>query len=181
MNTEPPKRLYRYANDFSVGAVCVDFQDAETGLRGVVLRGPFSFCAYVGAPENHALYELAELEFSCHYGITYTGPGTDLVTGEEGWYFFGWDYAHAWDQMAFEGHDELCREMADQQMPPDIAEAFKRLGMGRPRAKRWTVEEVTEDLFDALLELKHALARSRGYSQALRSNTRTFAGPAAPS
>jgi hypothetical protein len=171
MSNPPPKSLFRYADDFPVGTVCADFQDAETGLRAVVLRGPFSFCAYVGAPENHALYALEELEFSCHCGITYRGSASDLMAGAQGWYFFGWDYAHAWDRVASPELDELFKRMKDT-LPQDVANVFNRFGAGEHKTKRWTVEEVTEDLFDALLELKYALARSSKYSLALRDSSR---------
>lgn len=160
---------FRYAKDFPVGAVCVDFQDPESGLRGLVVRGPFSFCAYVGAPENHALYALEELEFRCHFGITFRGHGEAAGPLPEGWYFFGWDYAHFSDQLSAPELFQLDEHSEEAKLLKDF---FERLPFsGKPR-KAWTVEEVTEDVLDALVELKKALQESAQYAQAVRATAR---------
>lgn len=164
---EPSK--YRYATDFPVGEVCVDFQDPQSGLRGLVVRGPSSFCAYVGAPQNHAVYELEELNFQCHFGITFRGPGSKLQGLPADWYFFGWDYAHFSDAVDCPELLEVFKQLR-LEVPDFIQERLVGAGRGLGKgAKRWTVEEVTEDLFDALFELREALAQSESFARALRA------------
>lgn len=156
---------FRYAKDFPEGTVCVDLQEPQTGLRGMVIRGPFSFCAYVGAPENHALYSLEELEFRCHFGITFRGQGSEVGCLPAGWYFFGWDYAHFTDRLALDPLQGLV--FGDSREAEALQALFEKTTSGQFR-KDWTVEEVTEDVLDVLVELREALQQSERFAQALR-------------
>lgn len=113
--------------------------DQRTGLRGLVLRGPFSFCAYVGVPADHVLSSLEELKFSTYRGITLREPST-FIGMEEGWFLFGWDYAHAGDRLV---------------TPPGFPNISVSLMGDAP--KDWTLEEVVEHVLDALFELHGAL------------------------
>jgi hypothetical protein len=127
-------------------------------LRLLVVRGPGSFCAYLGVKADHALAGLEELEFPCHCGVTFQAWGAAGTPWETGWYWWGWDYAHFMDAADF-----------TTELPPDapeeVREALRELSamrnnrplMGGFRPKNWTVEEVFEDGLDALFELKTAL------------------------
>ncbi|KVP75585.1 hypothetical protein WJ96_07705 [Burkholderia ubonensis] len=122
-----------------------------------------SFCAYVGVKADHALAELEELWFPCHFGINYRGWGKQGSPREAGWYWWGWDYAHWRDHVDYQA-----------MLPPDASDEEKKVfekvnalmnrsepyyGFG-PR-KKWTVDEVFEDALDALMELKTSLEKSK--------------------
>lgn len=146
--TGPAGSKRRYARDFQEGQVLYDHVDERTGLRGLVLRGTFSFCAYVGVPDGHVLASLEELEFSTYRGVTLREPSSFLGM-EEGWFLFGWDYAHAGDRLV---------------APPGFPDISISLMGNAP--KDWTLEEVVEHVLDALFELHEALEAAK---QALKS------------
>lgn len=60
------------AAHFPLDHIAHDIRDSQSRLRGLVLRGPHSWCAYVGAP---FLSELQDLRFKCHFGWNYASPG----------------------------------------------------------------------------------------------------------
>lgn len=142
----PPRR----ARDFAPGQVLFDFTDAQSGLRALVVRGPYSFCAYVGVQADHALAGLEEFEFDCHWGITWRAWGDD-APNPAGWYWWGWA-GHAGDRLAFDL----------QPLPPEIARQLERLLRG---TKDWTVEEVALHAQDVLMQLREQLAHSAELAQ----------------
>lgn len=73
---------------------------AGTPFRGLVLKGQPGYCAYIGVPESHWLADMEGLQFACHWGVTFRGPGGDGIR-PEGWYWYGWDYQHAGDFLEF--------------------------------------------------------------------------------
>lgn len=132
-----------------------DFTDAQTGLRGLVLRGPLSWCGYVGAPTDHVLNGLEDLRFACHYGVNFAAMGDDdpLPAGHFWW---GWDYAHAGDLAFFESTSD-----------PEMDRLLDRaMGGGRPR-KDWTADEVRQHVAAALQELRGAIADSASLAASL--------------
>ncbi|MBK6616325.1 hypothetical protein [Ottowia sp.] len=129
------------AANFEVGEVVRDFCDPASGLRGLVVRGGMSWCAYVGAPNEHALHGFEELRFDCHHGVNYTNQGEDSAFLPHGWYWWGWDYAHAGDATI---------------MPPELAQFYERLAAGR-KLKVWTLDEVAEEVLDVLMSLRVAI------------------------
>jgi hypothetical protein len=131
----------QYVDDFAEGAVVRDFNDRDTTLRGLVVRGPYSWCAYVGAPVGHFLSTFEELEFNCHWGITFRGRGEAGSPLPSDHFWFGWDYGHA-------GDATLLSALTDGL---DV-----RLG----RLKRWTVDEVAEHVLDVMLPLREQVLRS---------------------
>lgn len=106
----------RYVADFPHDAVVRDHLDPESGLRVLVVRGPFSFLGYVGVRANHTLAELEELDFQCHWGITFNGWGDADSFRETGWYWWGWDYAHGLDHVDYAAS-----------LPPDASDEDKAL------------------------------------------------------
>jgi hypothetical protein len=100
--------------------------DHQEGIRWLVLRGPIGTpCAYVGIPlaSPAAGLNTAFLEQtgpSPHGGWTYAGEG-DGVNRPEGWYWWGWDYAHSSDWIPYlesnRGHrwttDEVVAEIRE--------------------------------------------------------------------
>jgi hypothetical protein len=143
------------AAHFPLGHIAHEVHDPETQLRGIVVRGPFSWCAYVGAPSDHFLSELEEIRFRCHYGWNYAAPGTGKPL-TEGYFWWGWDYAHAGDM-----------HLPTASFPDDIQDFIDRhLKSSRP-AKDWTSDEVREHVLDALMKLRAAVQENRALAAAL--------------
>ncbi len=123
-------------------AILRDFLIAGTPLRGLVVQGPFSLCAYLGVPLEHWLAQVDELQFDCHWGVTFAGEGDGQIR-PAGWYWYGWDYAHAGDAMDF----------------PEAVRALLPEGLRQPRGKRWTVDEVEHEVIDAAQSLHAQLVQ----------------------
>jgi hypothetical protein len=70
-------------------------------VRVLVMRGGASLCAYVGVPSRHALggKHYDDLDLAVHGGLTYAGEGHGRWP--EGWYWYGWDYAHSGDYATY--------------------------------------------------------------------------------
>lgn len=69
----------------------------------LILRGPFSLCAYIGVPKEHPLYgvDYEKVPVDCHGGLTFSeeGGSTDKIPSlKSGYWWFGWDYAHSLDK-----------------------------------------------------------------------------------
>lgn len=164
---DQPTDLLRFASDYPVGTLLRDFVDPDSGLRMMVVRGPFSFCAYVGVKADHALAGLEELEFSCHHGVTFQQWGAADSQWPEGWYWWGWDYAHFTDFIDFEG-------ALPADAPPEVREHTAKMqrqlmdGLGHSRPKNWALGEVVEDTLDVMMELKQALTQSAEWASLLR-------------
>lgn len=159
--TPTPNELIFFASDFPLGVTLLDTTDAESGLRLLVLKGPFSFCAYVGVKADHVLASLEDFEFSCHFGISFNQWGTAGAPQEEGWFWWGWDYAH------FTDHVDYASSLPPD-APPEAFAAMQALESlpsfgGRARRNR-TLGEVVEDGYDVLVTLKMALAKSAEYA-----------------
>ena len=106
-----------------VGTIYHD--ERKDGYRFMILCGPTSLCAYLGAPLDHPLSKIDNYEalpLDCHGGLTYAGDGVRGV--EKGYYWWGWDYSHCGDR------------------------AFYELEWGRRSDEtEWTVEQVKNDTF----------------------------------
>lgn len=126
-----------------MATILKDFLLTGTPFRGLILRSEFALCAYIGVPQDHWLADMDSLEFDCHWGVTFNGEGGDGIR-PAGWYWYGWDYAHAGDFL---------------EMPPELLEHLQDHGISPPwqRGKKWTVEEVEHDIVDSAVELQAAL------------------------
>jgi hypothetical protein len=73
--------------------------EIDNGLRFVIVRGPAALCAYVGLPEDHPLagFSNEDINVNAHGGLTYAGAGDGVAGRVTGWFWYGWDYAHAGD------------------------------------------------------------------------------------
>lgn len=120
-----------------------------TPFRGLVIKGFAGFCAYIGVPKDHCLADMEGLEFDCHRGITFRGPGGDGIR-PEGWYWYGWDYQHAGDHIALP-------ENSLDEIPPELASVIQSLHGG----KKWTIPEIEQDLIDAAVELMGVLGATQ--------------------
>ncbi|KWA83853.1 hypothetical protein WL29_21035 [Burkholderia ubonensis] len=195
----------RYVADFPHGAVLRDHLDPESGLRVLVVRGPFSFLGYVGVRADHTLAELEDLHFQCHWGITFNGWGDTDSFREPGWYWWGWDYAHGLDHVDYvaslppeaSDEDKALAARMNQQLENLVAEFFRTpddrqadedaateacgdVQLAIPQLeplprKKWTVNEVFEDALDVLMELKAGLEQSQTLSVLL---TQRYTKPA---
>lgn len=143
--------------------VLKDYLIAQTPFRALILQGPFSLCAYLGVPQSHWLADMHELELRCHGGVTYQGEGTGYRPA--GWYWYGWDYAHAGDM---------------RELPPELRDSIDLTSLESAwpaRAKKWTVAEVEQDVWDTAMALKEALERALDIASALRGQPLTPGGP----
>lgn len=94
------------------------------GLPCLVLRGPHSIghlCGYVGIPAGHPVHgkNYNDFEIEVHYGLTFGGncpPPTveNPVEGSEGYWWFGFDCAHAGDLTPCDALDGKYLEMQKQ-------------------------------------------------------------------
>ncbi len=150
--------------DIPPNTVLRDFIDDETGLRGLVVRGPIVFCAYVGVRSDHTLAGLEELDFDCHYGITFQSWGSTDSIREPDWYWWGWDYGHFSDQMDL-------MSLLPLDAPRELREAYTRMqaamdGLARS-PKNWTIGEIERNVREVIAELTTALRHSNKLSQLL--------------
>ena len=122
------------------GAVLWEYHDEANDVHGYVIRGPGALCGYVGTRQVHAVWSwdkakepgyLYDYGFSwipVHGGMTYDGALEGTRAHRPGYYYIGWDYAHAGDTVAY-------RE----------ASGIVPYSIGGPGHK-WTVPEVAADV-----------------------------------
>lgn len=159
-----PSDLLQFASDYPIGTVLRDYVDPDSGLRMLILRGPFSFCAYVGAHADHAMAGLDELEFDCHCGITFQEWGQAGTPWEENWFWWGWDYAHFMDAIPWE--ESLPEDATPEQrrVMALISEQLNAADFLGQRPKQKTLGQVVEDTLDVMMELKEALIQSEKFA-----------------
>ena len=121
--------------------------EIEEGVRFIVIRGPSHLCAYVGIPTTHPLagfnYDL--IPITCHGGLTFGGEGDDKYR-PKGYFWYGWDYGHSGDYSFYYDKESWGCYAND---------------------KKWTVEEVVEDSWDAIYDFQRLVKLAEGiYSKA---------------
>ena len=152
------------ACDFAEGLLR-DHLDPESGLRVLVLRGSFSFCGYVGVRTDHVLAGLADFEFRCHHGITFSEWGQEGSWREPGWYWWGWDYGHCSDRRHFALPPGLPLQLQAELERLETTTARQR-PLGLPQ-KDWTLGEVFEDCLKVRDSVKEELSRSSALAHLL--------------
>lgn len=108
------------------------YDEIINGFRCLVMRGPFSLCAYVGVPEGHKLYgvDYYKPDIQCHGGLTFSDKGGDKRY-PSGWWFFGWDYAHFGDAVFYHYLSGIDFEWCVEHVIRDVAEVVKQfMAMG---------------------------------------------------
>jgi len=148
------------AAHFPLGHIAHDISDSQSRLRGLVLRGPYSWCAYVGAPSDHFLSDFRDLYFKCHFGWNYDGPG-DGNGLPAGYYWWGWDYAHFSDL-----------HLPADPLPVEMQAIFDRQYRRRPAPKDWTCDEVHEHVLDVIIELRSAIQNNERLAASIIPNVR---------
>ena len=121
-----------------VGEILHD--EMRDGVRFIVMRGPASLCGYAGVPENHpaAGHSYDDVCVQAHGGLTFSAPGGPGrgIAWPEGFWWYGWDYAHAEDYCFY--YDK-----------PPLADLHKdRI----PQDKKWLVKDVVNDSWGTLYE-----------------------------
>ena len=92
-------------------------------------------CAYVEIPMNSKYYGLDydELDFiNCHGGLTYADRLDHIYGDDDRRWFIGWDYAHACDYLGFNALFDFDTS----------------------RDKKWTTEEIYEEVKSVIKQLK---------------------------
>lgn len=74
------------------------------GIKYLVLRGPVSVNAYLGIPKDHPLAgkHYDEIDLHVHGRLTFGDFGEDGTDWPPGYYWIGWDYAHANDKCFYD-------------------------------------------------------------------------------
>jgi hypothetical protein len=113
-----------------------DFE--QDGVRCLVVDGGIGLCAYVGVPEGHPIAgkecdDEALRDLEVHGGLTFAGEG-DGKYRPTGWYWYGWDDAHAGDYLSW----------------------APRLG-----GRRWTVDDVEAEVREAARVFARVAAEAR--------------------
>lgn len=106
----------------------------EDGLWIIILsNGGRNFCTYIGIPVDHPLagFDYDLLPIDCHGGLTWAAEG-DGKYRPEGYYWYGWDYAHSGDY-TFYGEDYRFPKRDDE--------------------KDWTLKEVKDDAWSAVYDM----------------------------
>ena len=121
----------------------------ENGVRYLIMRGPAALCAYVGVPSDHPLSgrDYDDIPLEVHGGLTYASQGKD--PWPTGWFWYGWDYAHAGDVSFYD---------------LDLAAKRPDLYTMQSNDKAWTLKEVKSEIwyatwnFARLVKLAESLA-----------------------
>jgi len=84
------------------GRIYADWMDGE--FRCLIMRGPASLCGYIGVPKTHPFYgkDYSGLDIDCHGGLTFANEAHDKWP--EGYWWFGWDYAHYHDAAFYDSY-----------------------------------------------------------------------------
>lgn len=102
------------------------------GFHYIILNLGWHPTAYVEIPKGHSFYKVEysdiEEDIEVHGGLTYSGD-----MGKDGEWYLGWDYGHFIDYSGLE-----------PMFPLDL-----RIG-----GKKWTTEEILEDVKTAIGQLK---------------------------
>ena len=115
-------------------------------IKFIILRNFASLCAYIGVPLKSPLAKHPPegmQELCAHWGINFADKGDGEIR-PKGYWWYGWDYAHAGDYAFYFDH-------------PKVQE-FNILGNLIPNeSKKWLVEDVIEDSRKILEECKEIL------------------------
>jgi hypothetical protein len=117
----------------------------DIGLTVVFASALFYPLAYVGVPASHFLADMENLQFPCHWVITFRALGGDGLR-PAGFFWFGWDYGHSGDRIT------LPPELMAQ-LPPALSSFSK--------GKVWSLEEIEHDLIDVAIGLQEACVRAK--------------------
>lgn len=150
-----------YLLDFPPETTLRDHVDAATGLRLLIVRGPYSFCAYLGVKADPSAVGLAEVEFRCHHGVTFQQWGREGSRWDAGWYWWGWDYGHFSDVVDRFSSLPQNLSTALRRVVTDVSDRLNSLALsGGISRKNWTVDEVFQDGIDTMVELRTALVQN---------------------
>jgi hypothetical protein len=127
----------KYPNDLidiseiPYGTILRDWYD--DGVRVVIVRANISMNVYLGVPSGHPLaghsYDL--LSLACHGGLTFSREGDDEYL-PKGYYWYGYDYAHAGDYCWYPSGS------------PDFME----------NEKKWSLGEIVNDTHTSIYDFK---------------------------
>lgn len=147
-----------FAEDFPMNTCLLDWT-SEQGLRLLVCRGPFSYCAYIGVGPDHPFVGLEEFDFPCHHGVSYQGWDHAGGVTAKGWYFWGWDYGHCTDHIDYVG-------ILPPGTPPEVLRIYQDMqdaiaGLGGPKTKQWTLKDVVTEGLEAMTRIQTMVEESQ--------------------
>ncbi len=135
------------------GTILRDWMDGE--IRCVILRSSASLCAYLGVEKNHRLanQNYDDVEIECHGGLTFCGEGGEGFL-PEGYFWYGWDYAHAYDYPFYNDQFPLNSMYDNDPEMKAYREKQKRTD------RKWLVEHVEKDMVDSIASFQRLKYRS---------------------
>jgi hypothetical protein len=162
-----------------VGTVVYD--KVRNGFRLLIMRGPLSWCSYIGVNQDSPLaglaYQAVELQgFECHGGLTYSGclapPNGDIILHNiiEGYvvgsWYLGWDYGHGgdWtgnnlgcgttsDALSFGGTTSDALSFGGVTTTSDATGRTGYINLSSPH-KKWTFGEVKAEIEEAFIQMQ---------------------------
>jgi hypothetical protein len=113
----------------------------DDGVRCLIVRGPSALCAYLGVPLTHPLAgkDHNDIPIECHGGLTYSGEGDGKYRPKD-FFWYGWDYGHCYDYSFY----------------------FDKISLDQHDAKKWLVDNVKEDMQDAIYTFRKLMKLTEG-------------------
>ncbi len=151
-----------------VGTIVRDWYDK--GVRILIMRGPAAWCVYLGIPEDHPLAGFAydDLPIDCHGGLTFSAQGGGTYNDNnkkpiphpwpKDFWWYGYDYAHFGDKMAFEYPDELKKH-----------EAIANIIELEKNNKDWTIKQIEDEAWSAIWSMQRLIK----LAEKITSNSKT--------
>lgn len=120
----------------------------DEGVRCLIMSGGASLCAYIGVPINHPLagFDYDNLAIDCHGGLTFSGEGDGKIW-PQGYWWYGWDYAHSGDYSFYNDSPYLKGKYDHSD------------------EKKWLVEDVAKDMWSAIYDFKRQMRFAEQISQ----------------
>lgn len=108
----------------------------EEDIRCIIKRSNASICAYIGVKSGHPLanHNYDDIPLSVHGGLTYAGEGDDAFF-PNGYYWYGWDYAHLGDYVFY--YDDIAGTISSHKDD-----------------KKWLGKEVEQEVQSAVYDFK---------------------------
>ncbi len=146
------------AKGLKVGTIVADWFDE--GVRAIIMRGPASFCVYLGIAENHPLagFSYDDVPVEAHGGLTFSAKGGEKYKkghhkkGEFtpwpiGFWWYGYDYAHLGDKTDFD-------------YPPKVQKEMDKFKDNHLDEHNWTIGEIKKDSWSAIYSFKKLIKLS---------------------
>jgi hypothetical protein len=142
--SEPKNDPWMEVVTAKTGTIFADWMEGD--VRCLIIKGGACLCAYVGVPSRHrkAGFDYKDMPLDCHGGLTFAEKGgAKGLPHPDGWYWYGWDYAHSGDALTFRFDPQHLGVALTGLFAPSL---HRRLVPFFREEHRWTVEEVRAEI-----------------------------------